>query len=142
MIRVRNGRPGNQIMMERTENRRWPDELGLGPAQQIEPRRVGQNSSAQVGQNSWTQPSNSATDCPSTPAAPWLAFTFWKASQTSRFGMSNGFALSTELLPLSVGSGSRRNTAAPLVQFHYRTFLPPTSCSAPVPRIGTLILAV
>src|SRR3954447_24911546 len=56
MIRVRNGRPGNQIMMERTENRRWPDELGLGPAQQIEPRRVGQNSSAQVGQNSWTQP--------------------------------------------------------------------------------------
>src|SRR3954462_6051610 len=43
-------------MMERTENRRCPDELGLGPAQQIEPRRVGQNSSAQVGQNSWTQP--------------------------------------------------------------------------------------
>src|SRR3954468_6157923 len=43
-------------MMERTENRRWPDELGLGPAQQIEPRRVGQNSSAQVGQNLWTQP--------------------------------------------------------------------------------------
>src|SRR3954447_7563619 len=57
MTRVRNGRPGNQIMMERTENRRWPDKLGLGPAQQIEPRRVGQNSSAQVGQNSWTQPS-------------------------------------------------------------------------------------
>src|SRR3954452_19314984 len=57
-------------------------------------------------------------------------------------GMENGFALATELLPLPVGSGSRRNTAAPLVQFHYRTFLPPTSCSAPVPRIGTLILAV
>src|SRR3954466_12558204 len=57
-------------------------------------------------------------------------------------GMENGFALATELLPLPVGSGSRQNTAAPLVQFHYRTFLPPTSCSAPVPRLGTLILAV
>src|SRR4051812_9004676 len=44
--------------------------------------------------------------------------------------------------PVPVGSGSRQNTAAPLVQFHYRTFLPPTSCSAPVPRLGTLILAV
>src|SRR3954452_14534462 len=57
-------------------------------------------------------------------------------------GMENGFALATELLPLPVGPGSRRNTAAPLVQFHYRTFFPPTSCSAPVPRLGTLILAV
>src|SRR5215210_4182699 len=43
-------------------------------------------------------------------------------------GMENGFALATELLPLPVGPGSRQNTAAPLVQFHYRTFLPPTSC--------------
>src|SRR4051794_14261915 len=86
--------------------------------------------------------SNSAIVCPSTPAAPWLAFTLWKAFQTSRFGMENGFALATELLPLPVGPGSRQNTAAPLVQFHYRTFLPPTSCSAPVPRLGTLILAV
>src|SRR4051812_28568262 len=57
-------------------------------------------------------------------------------------GMENGFALAPELLPLPVGSGSRQNTAAPLVQCHYRTFLPPTSCSAPVPRLGTLILAV
>jgi len=39
--------------------------------------------------------SNAATDCPSTPAAPWLAFTRWKASQTSRFGILNGFASST-----------------------------------------------
>jgi hypothetical protein len=36
--------------------------------------------------------SNSAIDCPSTPAAPWLAFTRLKASQTSRFGMMNGLA--------------------------------------------------
>src|ERR1039458_9814243 len=42
-------------------------------------------------------------DCPSTPAAPWLAFTFLKASQTSRFGMSNGFALVMRLLPSPVG---------------------------------------
>src|SRR5271163_720820 len=85
---------------------------------------------------------NSAIVCPSTPAAPWLAFTFLKASQTSRFGMSNGFALSTELLPLSVGSGPRLNNAVPSVQSHYRTFNPTTNCSAPVPRIGTLVLVV
>src|SRR6266576_5715563 len=86
--------------------------------------------------------SNSAIVCPSTPAAPWLAFTFLKASQTSRFGMSNGFALSTELLPLPVGSGPRLNNAVPSVQSHYRTFTPTTDDSAPVPRIGTLVLAV
>src|SRR3954469_20664499 len=56
-------------MMERTENRCCPDELGLGPAQQIEPRRVGQNSSAQVGQNSWTQPEQTVF-----PAQPFTFF--------------------------------------------------------------------
>src|SRR2546430_17063408 len=86
--------------------------------------------------------SKSETDCPSTPAAPWLALTFLKASQTSRFGMSNGFALSTELLPLPVGSGPRLNNAAPSVRSHYRTFNPSMGPSAPVPRIGTLVLAV
>ena len=33
------------------------------------------------------------------------------------------------------------DTAAPSVQPHYRAFLPTTGCSAPVPRIGTLVLA-
>ena len=33
------------------------------------------------------------------------------------------------------------NDDAPSVQFHYRTFSPTTSASAPVPRIGTLTLA-
>ena len=33
------------------------------------------------------------------------------------------------------------NDDAPSVQFHYRTFDPTTSVSAPVPRIGTLALA-
>src|SRR6516165_5124988 len=46
------------------------------------------------------------------------------------------------LLPLPVGPWSWLNNAAPLVQLHYRAFVPTTGCSAPVPRIGTLILAV
>src|SRR6266478_313643 len=62
--------------------------------------------------------SNSAIVCPSTSAAPWLAFTFLKASQTSRFGMSNGFALATELLPLPVGSGSQLNNALGHLPLH------------------------
>src|SRR6266446_6879246 len=86
--------------------------------------------------------SKSATDCPSTPAAPWLAFTFLKASQTSRFGMSNGFALSTELLPLPVGSGPRLNNAAPSVRAHYRTFTPTMGHSPPVRHVRTRVLAV
>ena len=36
----------------------------------------------------------------------------------------------------------RLNNAAPLVQSHYRTFIPTTGCSAPVLRIGTLALVV
>src|ERR1700732_1677708 len=89
--------------------------------------------------------SKSAIDCPSTPAAPWLAFTFLKASQTSRLGMSNGFTSSTGsscCQLASVGRGSRLNNAAPSVQLHYRAFIPNTSCSVPVRRIGTLVLAV
>jgi hypothetical protein len=85
--------------------------------------------------------SKSEIDCPSTPAAPWLAFTFLKASQTSRFGTSNGLALFTGLLPLPVGRGAWLNNAILLVQSYYRTFIPTTNCSAPVPRVGTLILA-
>jgi hypothetical protein len=42
----------------------------------------------------------------------------------------------------SVGPWPRLNNAAPSVQLHYRAFIPNTSCSAPVLRIGTLILAV
>src|SRR3984893_12269341 len=39
------------------------------------------------------------------------------------------------------GPGAWLNNAIPSVQSHYRTFIPTTNCSAPVPRIGTLILA-
>ena len=42
----------------------------------------------------------------------------------------------------SVGRWSRLNNAAPSVQLHYRAFVPTTSHSAPVLRIGTLVLAV
>jgi hypothetical protein len=41
-----------------------------------------------------------------------------------------------------LASWPRLNNAASLVQSHYRTFIPTTSHSAPVLRIGTLILAV
>ena len=43
---------------------------------------------------------------------------------------------------VSVGRWSRLNNAAPSVQLHYRAFVPTTSHSAPVLRIGTLVLAV
>ena len=45
------------------------------------------------------------------------------------------------LLPSPVGRLPRQDTAAPSVQFHYRTFVPTTDCSVPVPRIGTRALA-
>ena len=54
--------------------------------------------------------------------------------------MSNGFALATRLLPSPVDLAPELNNAAPSVQPHYRAFIPTTSCSAPVPRIGTLAL--
>jgi hypothetical protein len=85
--------------------------------------------------------SNASIDCPSTPAAPWLAFTFLKASQTSRFEIANGFALFMRLLPSPVGRRPRPDTAAPSVQPHYKAFNPTTDSSAPVSCIGSLILA-
>src|SRR5206468_5346874 len=75
--------------------------------------------------------SNSAIVCPSTPAAPWLAFTRLNASQTSRFGMSNGFALLKRLLPSLVDrlSGLKHHSPfgpAPLQCLHpyYELFCP------------------
>src|SRR6201998_62696 len=46
------------------------------------------------------------------------------------------------LPPSPVGPWPRLNNAAPSVQLHYRAFIPTTSCSAPVLRFGTLVLAV
>src|SRR5450759_2739889 len=42
----------------------------------------------------------------------------------------------------SVGPSPRLNNAAPSLQPHYRTFITTTGCSAPVLRIGTLVLTV
>src|SRR5204862_6404098 len=67
-----------------------------------------------------------------------LAFTFLKASQTSRFGMLNGFALATELLPLPVGSGSQLNNAAPSIQLHYRAFHSVGSEEAPIEGLASV----
>jgi hypothetical protein len=52
----------------------------------------------------------------------------------------NGFALSTGFLPSPVDPRPELNNAAPSLQLHYRTFITTTSCPAPVPRIGTLVL--
>jgi hypothetical protein len=55
--------------------------------------------------------------------------------------MSNGFALSMELLPFPVGSLPELNNATPSLPRRYSAFSATAGCSAPVPRIGTLILA-
>ena len=55
--------------------------------------------------------------------------------------MSYGFALSMRFLPLPVDLRPELNNATPSLQRRYSAFAATTSCSAPVPRIGTLILA-
>ncbi|PQP07357.1 hypothetical protein C5615_37830 [Burkholderia cepacia] len=45
------------------------------------------------------------------------------------------------VLPLRVAHRIKPDDDAPSVQSHYRPFNPTTDVSAPVPRIGTLILA-
>src|SRR5215470_20185754 len=54
--------------------------------------------------------------------------------------MSNGFALSTGFLPSPVDPRPELNNATPSVRPHYRALFPTTGRSAPVPRLGTLIL--
>ena len=53
---------------------------------------------------------------------------------------SYGFALSMRILPSPVDLTPELNNATPSLQPHYRAFTTTTGCSAPVPRIGTLIL--
>ena len=86
--------------------------------------------------------SKSSIDCPSTPAAPRFAFTCLYAAHTSRLAIQNGFALSTLVIPLRVVGGIKPDDDVPSVQRHYSTFVPITDASAPVFRIGTLVLAV
>src|SRR6516165_7670769 len=54
--------------------------------------------------------------------------------------MSYGLTLSMRVLPLPVALWPEQNNATPSLQPHYRSFITPTGCSAPVPRIGTLTL--
>jgi hypothetical protein len=61
------------------------------------------------------------------------------ARRAAGFTSSTGFSCCQMA---SVGPWPRLNNAAPSVQPHYRAFVPTTSHSAPVLRIGTLVLAV
>src|SRR5437763_15691751 len=81
-------------------------------------------------------------DCPSTPAAPRLAFTCMYASHTSRLAIQIGLALSMLVIPLRVVGCVKPDDDVPSVQRHYSTFVPTTDAPAPVFRIGTLVLAV
>src|SRR5215472_9060420 len=93
---------------------------------------------------------SSGSHCPATPLQkppvgeqPWLSPR--NASEPMRClppmaSQENGFALSTGFLPSPVDPRPERNNAAPSLQLHYRTFITTTSCPAPVPRIGTLVL--
>src|SRR5438045_1844963 len=81
-------------------------------------------------------------DCPSTPAAPRVAFTCLYASHTSRLAIQNGLALSMLVIPFRVVGWVKPDDGVPSVQRHYSTFVPTTDASAPVFRIGTLVLAV
>src|SRR5208337_2442152 len=63
------------------------------------------------------------------------------ASYGSHCSAAYGFARSTGFLPSLVDPGFGLNNAVPSVQLHYRAFIPTTDRPAPVPCIGTLILA-
>jgi hypothetical protein len=52
----------------------------------------------------------------------------------------NGFALSKRLLPFPVDLPIKPDSAASLLQLHYRAFITHTGDSVPVPRFGTLAL--
>ena len=82
----------------------------------------------------------------STPGAPLLARTFSHASTMRRLSISNDFTfgsgLALGLLPLRVGPRLTLVCTAPWLQPHYRTFTATTGRPAPVPRLGTLPLAV
>ncbi len=72
---------------------------------------------------------------------PCVNLSIYTAPDVQPLKCINGFASALEFLPLPVGSEPGRNNAAHSVQPHYRTFIPTTNRSAPVLRIGALILA-
>jgi hypothetical protein len=68
------------------------------------------------------------------------ALTRLYASQTWRFEIQNGFALSKRFLPVVVDLSVKPDGVTPSLPSHYRTFFATTGHSAPVPRFGTLAL--
>ena len=82
----------------------------------------------------------------STPGAALFARTFSHASNTRRFSNFKRLQLLPRsicrLLPRTVDLHTTVNCPAPSLRPHYRALTATTSRSAPVPRIGTLPLAV
>ena len=54
--------------------------------------------------------------------------------------MTKRLCFTQRLLPSLVDLSIKLDTAAPSLQFHYRTFFTTPGCSAPVSRLGTLAL--
>ena len=82
----------------------------------------------------------------STPGAALFAWTFFHASKTRRFSNFKRLQLLPRsicrLLPRTVDPQTALNCPAPSLRPHYRALTATTGRSAPVPRIGTLTLAV
>ena len=83
----------------------------------------------------------------STPGAPLFARTFSHASKTRRFSNFKRLQLLLlrsicRFLPRGVDLHTTVNCPAPSLRPHYRALTATTGRSAPVPRIGTLALAV
>ena len=92
-------------------------------------------------------PDEDLASCPGESSPPGAPRTVREAltsygSRCSTVDKCHAACLIPKLLPSPVGLGHRLSNAAPSVQSHYRTFNPTTSHSAPVPRIGTLVLSV
>ena len=89
-----------------------------------------------------------ADRCSSTPGAPLLAWTFSHASQTQALSDLKRLHPATSARapgssgPAGLAAGLTLGCPAPSLQPHYRTFTATTGRSAPVPRTGTLPLAV
>ena len=76
--------------------------------------------------------------CPSTPAAPWLAFTCLYASTHLALGNTKRLCFVRGLLPLPVGPFLKLDGAAPLLSFHYG---PSSLLRAAPPRCPASVLS-
>jgi hypothetical protein len=72
-----------------------------------------------------------------------LAFIRFHACHTACLDISNGFVLIVNSSPRLIGLIKRLllNMTTPSLHYHYNNFNTTTSCSAPVPSIGTQLLA-